>query len=363
MDSLSRLQLDRFSAAHIPPQSGLNADTLWPMKKPHHDKRLAVSVSAACRALIITLMSLFWFSAAMAVTGARPPFQSYVPGIEVYPQNFAIAEDTLGNIYVGNTEGVLSFDGKRWLLTKLPNGDIVRSLAAGPDGKIYVGGYDAFGYIETDATGQLKFIDLTPLFQKTLENNLFADIWNVEVTPDGVFFKGLQHLFFWSPETGETRFWHWQGRFGVIKYHQNQLYLQFRGEGLRRYESGDWQPVAKTQSLTELIIELVPLPDGGLLTLSRNGDWTRLSEDGVSPFAMPDALPTSSKLTDGILLDEHTLVFSGDLGPLYFYDTLSQKVEKVAVGQGFLSNLVKSSQGGLLTVDDTAIHHVPWPAK
>jgi GGDEF domain-containing protein len=28
------------------------------------------------------------------------------------------------------------FDGIRWLLTKLPNGDIVRSLAAGPNGRI-----------------------------------------------------------------------------------------------------------------------------------------------------------------------------------------------------------------------------------
>ena len=319
-------------------------------------------MSAELRPFIITVLCLFMFSESNAVTGARPPFASFEPGIEVYPQNFAIAEDQLGNIYIGNTEGVLSFDGKRWILTPLPNGDIVRSLDVGEQGMVYVGGYNAFGYIKPDATGQLTFTDLTQRFTKELAGEPFADIWNIAVTDDGVFFKGLQHLFFWSPETGKTKFWTWQGRFGAIHYYQNTVYLQFRGEGFRQYNNGNWEPIPGTEFLSELVTELVELPQGGLLTLSRNGEWAKLSDNGATPYTMPEALPPSSKLTDGILLDQQTLVFSGDQGQIYFFDTEAKTIEKFAVGQGFLSNLVKSSQGGLLTVDDSAVHHVPWPA-
>lgn len=314
-------------------------------------------------ALITVLLSLGWMSAALAETGARPPFQSYSPNIDVFPQNFSVAEDPQGIVYVGSTDGLLTFDGARWLLTPLPNGEIVRSLVMGENQRVYVGGYDEFGYAEPDVTGALTYTSLSTLFQAELDSTLFADIWAISKTPDGVFFKGLQHVFYWSPITGETKLWSWQGRFGAIQYHDGELYLQFRGEGFRRYENGDWLPLPATQSLTELIVQLVALPDGGLLTLSRNGAWNRFSPDDVRPYPMPAAMPPSSKLTDGVLLDENTLAFSSDFGTLYFYDLRDKKVEKVNVGEGFLADLVMSQQGNLLTIDDAALHHVPWPAK
>lgn len=325
--------------------------------------RRALFTSAFTTALIITLLSIVWMPAALAVKGARPPFQSFSPDIEVFPQHFAVAEDLLGIIYVGSTDGLLTFDGERWLLTPLPNGDIVRSLTMGEDQRVYIGGYDEFGYAEPDATGQLVYTSLAKLFREVLKDELFADIWDISIAPEGVFFKGLQHVFLWSPTTGETKFWFWQNRFGAIQHHKQETFLQFRGEGFRHYKDGDWRPLPATQSLTEQIVKLVPLPDDGLLTISRDGAWNRFTADAVTPYIMPPSMPKSSKLTDGVLLDENTLAFSGDLGMLYFYDLRNKQVEKITITRGFLSDLGRSPQGNLLTVDDTAIHHIPWPAK
>jgi diguanylate cyclase (GGDEF)-like protein len=305
----------------------------------------------------------FWICDVLAVAGARPPYQRFVPEIEVYPQNFAVAEDQHGNVYIGNSDGVLLFDGKRWSLTSLPNGDIVRSLASANNNRIYVGGYDEFGYVETSETGALIYTDLAGLFRETLNGQLFADIWDIAVTPDGVFFRGMQHLFYWSPKSGDTQFWYWEDRFGAMSYHQDSLYLQFRGEGFRRYTQGDWEPLPASQELTTLIVQLVPLPDGGLLTLARNGDWHRFTPDLVTPYKMSANMPRSSKLTGGVLLDDETLAFSGDIGMLYLYNLKSGNVERVPLGQGFLASLVKSSQGSLLATDDSAFYHVAWPAK
>ena len=55
-------------------------------------------------------------------------------------QNWDIDQDSSGIIYVANNEGLLSFDGRFWNPHSLPNRTIVRSVLAGPDHQIYVGG-------------------------------------------------------------------------------------------------------------------------------------------------------------------------------------------------------------------------------
>jgi ligand-binding sensor domain-containing protein len=110
------------------------------MKIQHQPQLSNAQIKVQFHMVIITLLLLFWIDSVQATTGARSPYQRYTPTIEVYPQNFAIAEDQLGNVYVGNSDGLLQYDGNRWSLTAMPNGDIVRSLSSAPNNRIYVGG-------------------------------------------------------------------------------------------------------------------------------------------------------------------------------------------------------------------------------
>ena len=76
-------------------------------------------------------------------------------------QNWDIAQGVNGEIYVGNTDGLLCFDGYNWTLTPLPGDGIVRSVMA--DGRrVYVGSYKEFGYFERNARGQMVFTSLWP---------------------------------------------------------------------------------------------------------------------------------------------------------------------------------------------------------
>ncbi|NNE48356.1 MAG: serine/threonine-protein phosphatase [Rhodothermales bacterium] len=54
-------------------------------------------------------------------------------------QSWAFAEDDRGVLYVGNNIGVLEFDGTSWRRIGVGGGDVVRGLAKGQDGRIYVG--------------------------------------------------------------------------------------------------------------------------------------------------------------------------------------------------------------------------------
>ena len=44
-------------------------------------------------------------------------------------QNWAVTEDDRGVIYLGNTSGVVEFDGVSWQLIPLPGRSTARSLA------------------------------------------------------------------------------------------------------------------------------------------------------------------------------------------------------------------------------------------
>src|SRR5687768_5833699 len=156
----------------------------------------------ASRWLWLLVTTAIFAGAAMGAErlAGTPPVQHFEPDIEVHPQNFAVVQDARGIVYVGNQQGVLEFDGENWRLLELPNHEIVRTLAVGPDNRVWVGGYNTFGYLERRPTGALAYRDLTPLFRKGLGEREFADIWDIAVTPEGVYFRGVRDVFLWDPK-------------------------------------------------------------------------------------------------------------------------------------------------------------------
>jgi ligand-binding sensor domain-containing protein len=117
------------------------------------------------RWLFAAIMGLCCSATAAEPLVGTPPYVSYSTDLDVYPQNFAITQDAQGIVYVGNTNGVLEFDGERWALTPLDNREIVRALAVDQDDRVLVGGYNALGYLKRDAQGSAHFVDLTPRFR------------------------------------------------------------------------------------------------------------------------------------------------------------------------------------------------------
>ncbi|MBL4677549.1 MAG: transcriptional regulator, partial [Mucilaginibacter sp.] len=77
-------------------------------------------------------------------------------------QNWSVTRDEHGVMYFGN-EGLLSFDGRYWKRNRMPNGLIVRAVAADGKGRIYAGGFGEFGYWQADDKGFLKYHSLTSL--------------------------------------------------------------------------------------------------------------------------------------------------------------------------------------------------------
>ncbi|HUP92201.1 MAG TPA: diguanylate cyclase [Solimonas sp.] len=298
---------------------------------------------------------------AAELTG-RPPYSQFTPDIQVFPQNFAVAQDRDGHVYVGNAKGLLSFDGQRWKLIELPNHDIVRSLAFDGQQRVYVGGYDTFGYVEHDATGAEQYHDLTREFSALLAHEAFADIWNVHVAPQGVFFRALKHVFRYQPRSGAVQLWRHPGRFGAIVQQGRDVVLQFRGEGLKRLAGDGWELLPGSQPMSELVYELLHLPGGGLLAVAADGAWREYRDGAVRPFAMPQGFRASNGISDAHELADGSFALGTGDGELHFLDPASGHHQHFRIASTRIAGLVAAADGGLLCATSQALFHVEWPS-
>src|SRR5580698_3528920 len=114
---------------------------------------------------LLFLLLIFNIAAAADIKNIGVPYvQNYTKALyQSGNQNWSVTRDEHGIMYFGNAEGLLAFDGKYWQLYRMPNGLIVRSVAADGKGKIYAGGFGEFGYWQRDKLGFLKYNSLIPL--------------------------------------------------------------------------------------------------------------------------------------------------------------------------------------------------------
>jgi len=290
-----------------------------------------------------------------------PPVERFSPDLDVYPQNFHVVQDPDGIVYLGNYEGLLEFDGERWRLMPMPNGDLVRALAVGPDGTVYVGGYNIFGYLNRDSAGQVKFVDVAEKFSAMVGKREVEDIWQVLVTQYGVYFRALNDVFFWDPKTGATAHWHHADRFGVIAVHEGKTMLQFRGEGFKVREGATWRLRPETRHLTTLIQSLVPLADGGLLTIGNDGKWWRIDSNTVTPARMPADMPASLHFTNGLSLQDKSIALISGEGGVTILNPGLTRSQSIKLDPGFLSGISAARDGGFLVSAQQSIYRVSWP--
>ena len=109
------------------------------------------------KTIILTFLTLF--AALPVMTSGFMEVRNFPRDIyKGGPQNWDVIQDSVGNLYVGNRDGMLSFDGERWHKYVLPNLSAVRTILYDKDtDRIYVGGSEEFGYFSPHAlTGALQ---------------------------------------------------------------------------------------------------------------------------------------------------------------------------------------------------------------
>lgn len=80
---------------------------------------------------------------------------------KAHNRNFDVVCDDFGSVYIANFEGVLYYDQSEWRIIHTPGISRITALFKDSRGKIWVGGYNLFGYLASSSNGVLRLEFLT----------------------------------------------------------------------------------------------------------------------------------------------------------------------------------------------------------
>src|ERR1700712_1696163 len=220
--------------------------------------------------LLLIICSVLFFTAIAQPGIGIPAIRNYIytdynASIEIWDAN----QDKNGILYFANNYGLLTFDGSYWKIYPLPNKAAVKSLAIDPSGRIYAGGQDEIGYFFPDKEGGFKFHSIKQLMP--VKARQFADIWNVVLFNNEVFFRTIECIF--EYRGNEIRTFDAGGGWRLLTRTDHQLYAEDKDEGLMIFKNGQWQRCCgKTQTAGLHITGIMDYRDDTLLVATfKNG--------------------------------------------------------------------------------------------
>lgn len=148
---------------------------------------------------------------------------------QAHSQNWAIAQDSAGRMYFGNSNGLLVFNGISWRLFELQNSSIVRSIYI-KNNRIYVGAQNEFGFFEPDSSGKLIYHSLINLLPDSTLT--FNDIWSIAELNSAIYFQSNNCIIRYF--NNKIDIWNTNGIFSFISSINNYLYIHDSTKGLYR---------------------------------------------------------------------------------------------------------------------------------
>lgn len=221
-----------------------------------------------------TLLLLFVFNSLSAQESGLPLSRYFAANqYGAHNQNWAVAQDSAGVMFFGNTSGILRYDGSEWQMYHTPKGGIIRSLSRGIEHKMYAGAYAEFGYLSGDEFGRLRWITLSDSLPKALGD--FTDVWKIHVTPRGIFFTTPQYIFLFSHDDRFIASWKPTHRFRFSYLIRDRLIVQDEQAGLYEVHDDSLIFVNGSNALAETrIYVMLPHGDSSIFIQTRSsGTW------------------------------------------------------------------------------------------
>lgn len=203
-----------------------------------------------------------------------PPAYNYSTGAyKAGNQNWAIAQGHDGVIYIGNNNGLLSFDGAKWKLYKLPNKLSVKSIlidASETPERIYVGSFEEFGYFTTDYTNRLVYSSLTTLLKDyTFQND---EIWTIHKQNNNVYFQSFSSYFVYNKADSTVK--HAKPFPAPLYFFKanGNTFSQFIDDNFYQLKNGKFEQLFSRELIRgDYIISVLPFENNYLLVSSKNG--------------------------------------------------------------------------------------------
>ncbi len=253
-------------------------------------------------------------------------------------QTWDMDQDATGRMYFANNEGLLTFDGTYWHIFPLPNKTILRSVKVTQNGRVYVGGQGEAGYFSPGASGNLEFHSIISLIPG--HSRVFADIWNIEVLNETIFFWASDRIFELSNQTIQV---HWAPKEWVyMEQISGKLFAQDKEKGLFEWEKSVWKPIENGNLPGQEIIHgCIPLTADSTLVIGTGASqWvltgSRLISEGRAP------VEAGTYISDVAPINDKEFVLGTATNGCIIVNEAGQRIQTFASREGLQNNSVLS---------------------
>lgn len=270
-----------------------------------------------------------------------------VPYVQNYPkssylsgnQNWSITKDKNGLMYFGNAEGLLTYDGKYWQQYKMPNRQIVRSVATGNDGLIYTGSFGEFGYWNYE-NKQLKYNSLISLIPKP--HKLTDEVWKIYVNGKRIIFQSFSTIYIYENK-----------KVSVVKppnaflfLHQigNRLFAEVLGKGLFELNGTTLTSLAGSELLGNTgILSILPYKkDSYIIGTGKNGLFIYDGQKFTPLNSPANSFLKTFQLNNGVRILNKYYAYGTILNGLIIIDEDGNVVQKINKSSGLQNNTILS---------------------
>ena len=293
--------------------------------------------------LDIILLPLFFFQLTIAQT---PQIEIGIPYIKNYghkvygqhEQNWAIAQNNRGIMYFGNSHGLLEYDGQKWRFIKTQSPGIVRSLVIDNNNRIYVGGYNYFGYIDKDSTDNLAYFSLSDQIKS--EYKSFGNVWNAYRSGNNIYFQTDARLFRWNKDMIRS----WETTYPMNRSFciRDTIYLVLKDKGLARMEDDSLQLLPGGEIFAnEKIYSMIDIGKNQSLICTRNLGFYIYSENSFKNFPTDaDEFCKKDRLSSVCMLEDGRIAVGSADNGLVIIDKTGTLIYHLNKENGLLGNVI-----------------------
>ncbi len=128
-----------------------------------------------------------------------PPIVKYSKDIyNAGIQNWMISQDNHRFMYFANNDGMLEFNGSKWILNPSPNETIIRAVKCIND-KVYTGAFMEFGYWQRASNGQLNYTSLSESIKDKINDD--EQFWGIFPFDNWILFQSLEKIYAYNLKT------------------------------------------------------------------------------------------------------------------------------------------------------------------
>lgn len=257
-------------------------------------------------------------------------------------QNWDINQDKNGNLYFGNNDGLLQFDGSTWKKYKAKNSDAVKCLKVDPSGKIYVGCYNEFGYFKANSKGKLEYFSLSDLLNKKTLNRIDF-IWKIHLYKDEVIFQSFDGIFIYK--NNKIKIINAPKRFQFSFISNSRLYIQDIFSGIMEYQNGKLAYLKGSNALNNSEVwGFIELEKNKILAATLDRGLFILANNQVTPWSTEANVFIKKNGSLGCILYKNKyVVINSVLDGIIVCDLKGNIIQHINRSKGLQNNTVLSS--------------------